>query len=166
MKKLRLVDWLEKNKPEDKKTIGAKIFRNQVDFVGKEIHNLFWPRVRTSSDEIYVVGSHSLNLTQFPVYYLAPWTGAQAEIWFRGNTGTWLVSVDCEWSARPPEFHDLFSSDTTIHAFFCPEFAEWVFGSYKKNPNKFTAVLGGNDYDLYTFLWLVKHNLKIHLPFT
>jgi hypothetical protein len=137
--------------------IYKKSMESQVLFVRDNITNLLGDLCEC----VDVISYHTSKSINLPVYKITLANGV--ELIMRDNFYDWKVSVKSPKDLEFPFPTNLFSNgcDEDIHYCYCEGFEkEWVYPSYKKSKSEFTVELN-NNYDLYTFMFLLKNQIKL-----
>jgi len=159
----------------------GQVHLRQVEFVRDVLAGVFWEgaydrrKPATPRDDCnesaYVIGKHQSKSVRLPVYSLErPDLGLQVVL--RDNFYDWNVSVlsetpittdlrGFELDYRREEDRERFPNGYTPghcwgYCFFQGFPEEVQFGPFKENPCRFSLCIRG-DYDVYTFLWLLRN---------
>lgn len=154
-----IATWFYINKP---KTISkySEDLEYEISFIQNRINRIFFPSYEDQKKHLPIVISsfcHSKS-DVMPIYKI---TQEQygIEIVFGYSFYSWKVSVKSE---KPIDYNfmNIFDSEKTILALCCPGFPiDKVYDSFKRNHSKFTIEIP-NDYNLYTFFFILKNYLK------
>ena len=151
--------WMRVNEP-DKNLIYAKGFGNQVCFVRDTICQLLRSTYEEWSDNPpLVISTHYSKSVKLPVFQINL-EKYGIEMVLRYNFYDWKISVK---SDKPLDFDymGLFNPTEEITSVYCEGFPkDKVYGSYEQSHSQFTIEIG-SDYDLYTFIFLLKNYLGI-----
>jgi hypothetical protein len=131
----------------------AEAMKHQVMFVRDTVS----ARLARSGLELSrfskVISTHTSKSVKLPVYYF---DSAWAKLALRCNFHDWKVSVESKVGPLALNLDGLCDTEKPIPHCYCEGFMPgWVFPAYKKDSSKFTVELG-RDYDLYTFLFLLR----------
>lgn len=150
--------WVRVNRPTDN-----LIYKNglgqQVCFVRDTLCNLLFSNYNEKeANPVMVISTHTSKSVLLPVYQInIPKYGI--EIILRDNFYDWKVSIASK-RALIFDFMGLFDTKKKIPAIYCEGFPEdKVYNSYSRNHHFFTFEIR-NDYDLYTFMFLLSKYLK------
>jgi len=140
----------------------AKSLEHQVMFVRDTITGLLSRSQLDYKRLPRVISTHTSKSVKLPVYYFdAVW----AKLILRCNFYDWKVSVESKVGPLALDLDGLCGIEKPIPHCYCEGFmSEWVFSAYKENSSKFTVELG-RDYDLYTFLFLLRQAAYKHGEF-
>lgn len=151
-----LQEWANANVPADDLRWKSG-FWDQICFVRDE---LGW-MLRDDEGKrapVTVASTHTSKSIRLPVYEI---NACGLKIRLRYNFFNWIVSVEADSYmagryAIVDKFCDLFDRSAVVLPCYAEGFKdEWVFGSYKDDPTKFTTSLGSK-YDLYAFCLLLR----------
>jgi len=151
--------WIRVNEP-DEKLIYGKGLGKQVCFVRDEICKILSSNYdEWKNNPPMVISTHYSKSVKLPVFriYLEKYG---IEIILRDNFYDWKISVK---SDKPLDFDymGLFNPTKKILDIYCEGFPQdKVYGSYEENHKEFTIEIA-SDYDLYTFIFLLKNYLGI-----
>ena len=151
MEPVKLQEWMNlRSQPNS--NFHATNLLNQLIFVRDYLGKLFFTGYDERKSQVIVVAEHESEYITSPIY----------RILLPGITLTlsdyiynWIISVDSE---TPLDFDvsGLVHDTSTVNTDRCPGFEpEWLFGNYTKSKKQFTVYLN-NDYEVYTFLFLLK----------
>ena len=151
--------WLRVNVP-DEDLIYAEGLRKQVCFVRDKLCR----RLRSTYEEWrdnppLVISTHYSKSVKLPVFQINV-KNYGIEMVLRYNFCDWKISVK---SDKPLDFDymGLFNPTKEIAPICCEGFPEdKVYGSYEQNKSRFTIEIG-SEFDLYTFIFLLKNYLGI-----
>jgi len=133
----------------------------QMIFVRDRLTSLLVPNISNSMREkiVRVIGTHISKSITLPVYKFDLKGLFGLDIILRDNFHDWKVSIDSLYPI-PCDFMGLFDPEEKISPVYCEGFpSELVFGSFKNNPSQFTVEIGDN-YRLYTFMWILNNYIK------
>lgn len=151
--------WLRVNEP-NKNLIYAKSLRNQVCFVRDLLCQLLSSTYEEWCDNPpLVISTHYSKSVKLPVFQINL-EKYGIEMVLRCNFYDWKISVK---SDRPLDFDymGLFNPTEEISYLYCEGFPkEKVYGCYEQNHSMFTIEFC-SDYNLYTFIFLLKNYLGI-----
>lgn len=143
--------WFSVNIPEDK-MLYKKAARDSIIFIRDIITNLFFNKEFTPM----VISTHTSKSIKLPVVEI-DLKSVGVKIVLRDNLYDWNVSIESENDIEC-DFMDTFK-DENYHMCYCQGFPkDRIHGMYKDNHKKFTCYIG-NDYTLFTFLWLLRDYL-------
>ena len=151
--------WMQVNEP-DKNLIYAKGLGNQVWFVRGTICQLLRSTYEEWRDNPpLVISTHYSKSVKLPVFQINL-EKYGIEMVLRNNFYDWKISVK---SDKPLDFDymGIFNPTEEIESVYCEGFPkDKVYGSYEQSHSQFTIEIG-SDYDLYTFIFLLKNYLGI-----
>lgn len=152
-------EWAVENEPS-KDMLWYKGYWDQICFIRDQIGNiLFSGDWKKAKNEITIVNTHVSKSIKLPVYHINLENKYGIELIMRYNFYDWKVSVK-SLKAISTNFMNLFDEGGKVSYLYCEGFqTENVYDSYKNNKNKFTVELYDN-YQLYTFIWILKNYLE------
>lgn len=159
--------WIRVNEP-DEKLIYKKGQGRQVCFIRDDImRNMFfnlenkdlngkYDHDRYESFQPRVISTHHSKSVLLPVMEIEL-KSVGIKMVFRDNFYCWNISIESE---NPIEFeHKGLINDDSYHYCFCEGFPkDRIHGKYLEDHKKFTMYIR-NDYDLYTFMFLLRDYL-------
>ena len=162
--------WLRVNEP-DEKLLYKKGCVDQVVFIrDKILRNLFfykeYPETKNNFDDDacnkcdmfqpLVISEHRSKSVLLPVMEINL-KSVGVHIVFIDNFYNWHVTIESE-NDIDCDFKGTFT-DESYHYCFCEGFPkDRIYGMYKDNHKKFTCCIN-NDYELFTFMWLLREYL-------
>ncbi len=151
-----LYAWLRVNIPDSNLLYRDK-FAAQTTFLEYHIMPLLFKKTDDQlKNPILVISTHRSKSVLLPVYQIKT---CFATFILRNNFYNWKVSVDSE---VPLYFDtmDLFDINEDVPEVYCEGFPNGlVFTSFSKSNKKFTFEVR-DDYELYTFFYLLRNYLK------
>ena len=147
--------WANGNEP-DKKLIYAGGFWEQIIFVRDVLERLLFGRLRGPLEPTRVISTHVSKSVKLPVCYMKLAGGLTLVM--RNNFYDWKISVESPIPIEGVDFDGLFDPHDVecINPVFCEGMPkDLVFECSGRNKKQFTVKLG-NDYQAYTFLWLLQ----------
>lgn len=151
--------WCRFNQPEHNLIYGERM-GDQICFVRDTLNPLLFATYKEQEkNPPMVISTHTSKSVLLPVYQIFL-KHYGTEIILRNNFYDWKVSIN---STKSLDFDNLgiFNIHEEIFPGFCEGFPkEKIYGSYSKNHSKFTFEIR-SDYNLYTFIFLLRHYLKI-----
>lgn len=140
-----LQEWISNHKPAEN-MIYKDAALSQMLFVRDTIPKMLcdtYELYRTIQDNITVISTHFSKSIELPVYCMK---ASGATYILRNNFHDWKISVNTGVFQRI-NFKELgiFDTSAEISGVYCEGFKrEWVYGSYDKDQNKFTAEINDN----------------------
>lgn len=153
-------EWANAHVPGEN-MIYKDAYWDQILFVRDRIPSIFakdFGEFENIQKNINVVSTHTSKSITLPVYnvYLKD---LGVTLIMRNNFYDWKISVVSE-KELAIDFMELFDEKQKITEMYCEGFkSQWVYPSYEENKQNFTIELS-NDYELFTFLWTLKSQLK------
>lgn len=154
-----LLTWMRVFEPNNDLSF-KKSYWKQTVFVRDEINELLRDNYEDyKQNPVKVIGTHRSKSIELPVYYIYL-NKYDTQIIMRNNFYDWKVSINSKYSITGIE--EFFKNENeNINPIFCEGFeSSQVFGMYKDNNKKFTIELSNNQYNLYTFFYILKKSLK------
>ena len=132
---------------------------DQIMFIRDRLSALFFGSYKEwEAHPVRVVGEHTSKSIRLPVFSIM--IPGKLEVRLRANFHDYVVSVDSA-APVPDNFYDLFERSERQPLHSCEGFEpEWVFGPYANNNEQFSLRLG-NEFQLYTFCYLLHAGLGL-----
>lgn len=161
-------EWALNNEPSD-----TMIYRDgywaQIRFIRDRLPELFHDIIYNNkyavnyteaSKRIVVINTHTSKSIKLPVVLIDLEDTLGFQLIMRNNFHDWKISVLSSAFSIQADFGGLFEQDEKINPIYCEGFEEkFVFDSYQNNKKFFTVEIR-NDYQVYTFIFLVINSLK------
>lgn len=152
--------WANENEPS-KEMSYFDGYWDQIMFVRDQIRFLLGVDGHGQTDDkVRVVGTHVSKSIKLPVFELDLQEKYGLKIFMRDNFHDWKVSIksdrdiDCD-------FMNLFEEIEAISYLYCEGMTkDQIFGMHKENKKEFTIEIY-NNYQLYTFMWILKNYLSV-----
>lgn len=154
-----LLAWMRVYEPEEKMSF-KRGYWHQTVFVRDELARMLHKNYEEyKADPVKVISTHMSKSIVLPVYYIYL-EAYDTKIIMRNNFYDWKISIESEYTIHGIDDF-ITKEEKPINPIYCEGFEEsWVYGMYKDNYKKFTVEIGSNDYNLYTFLYMVKNSLQ------
>ena len=150
--------WMRVNKPNPA-LIYANFLGDQVTFVRDILFISLLSPGKLNFNQPLVISTHYSKSVKLPVYQINL-EKYGIKIVLRYNFYNWKVSVKSEKPLNF-DFMGIFNPYKEISPIYCEGFPnDKIYGSFEKNPAQFTVEFISN-YDLYTFIFLLKKYLGI-----
>ena len=151
-----IITWLGMNDAGEA-TSWEKKQKEQIYFVKNTIMKIFFPTYNEWSEHtVLVLATHTIKSVLLPIYQLKL-AKYGIEMVLRGDFTDWILSVNSEKEL---------SLDKTLSNQEELDFKKYkeipkskLYSSYSKNQKKFTVRIR-NDYELFTFMFLLEKQLK------
>lgn len=161
-------EWALDNEPSD--TIIYKDgYWDQIRFIRDRLPELFHDIIYNNEyainytkaqKRIVVINTHTSKSIKLPVVLIDLEDTLELKLIMRNNFHDWKISVLSSVFSIEACFGYLFEQNEIIDPIYCEGFKEkFVFDSYQ-NDKKFFTVEIRNDYQMYTFIFLVINSLK------
>lgn len=154
-----LLAWMRVFEPKNSMNY-KKGYWHQTVFIRDEVNRLFYPEYKEwEANPVKVIAMHRSKSIALPVYYIYL-RDYDTQITMRNNFYDWKISINSKYSITGIE--EFFREEKEpINPIYCEGFEKsQVFGMYKKNNKRFTIELPCNEYNLYTFFYMLKKSLN------
>lgn len=154
-----LLAWMRVFEPKNSMYY-KKGYWDQTVFIRDEINRLLHLEYEEwKANPVKVIAIHRSKLITLPVYYIYL-KDYDTQIIMRNNFYDWKVSINSKY--RITGIEEFFREEKEpINPIYCEGFDETqVFGMYKENNKRFTIELPGNEYNFYTFFYMLKKSLN------